>query len=119
MEQALGGSGLVCGDLLAADASLGLSGMVYHDRRGSVCIVPCVTPRQGLLDRAMIPRYAAFIVGSLLVLLPFHLPYYAIQRQWGFSTYLQECIYWAADPVLSYLSPPDLFNHAYLSLVQA
>jgi hypothetical protein len=30
---------------------------------------------RGLLDRAMIPRYAAFIVGSLLVLLPFHLPY--------------------------------------------
>jgi hypothetical protein len=27
---------------------------------------------RGLLDRAMIPYYAAFIVGSLLVLLPFH-----------------------------------------------
>jgi hypothetical protein len=74
---------------------------------------------RGLLDRAMIPRYAAFIVGSLIVLLPFHLPYYAIQQQWGFSTDLKECIYWAADPVLNYLSPPYLFNNAYLSLVQS
>jgi hypothetical protein len=74
---------------------------------------------RGLLDRAMIPHCATFIVGSLIVLLPFHLPYYAIQQQWGFSTYLQECIYWAADPVLNYLSPPYLFNHAYLSVVQS
>jgi hypothetical protein len=74
---------------------------------------------RGLLDRAMIPRYAAFIVGSLIVLLPFHLPYYAIRQQWGFSTPMQECIYWAADAVLNYLSPPYLFNDAYLALVQS
>ena len=71
---------------------------------------------RGLLNRTMIPRYAAFIVGSLIVLLPFHLPYYAIQQQWGFSTSLQDCIYWAADPLLNYLSPPYLFNGAYLAL---
>jgi hypothetical protein len=74
---------------------------------------------RGLLDGKMIPHYAAFIVGSLIVLLPFHLPYYAIQRQWGLSTLLQECIHWAADPVLNYLSPPYLFNHVYLALVQS
>jgi hypothetical protein len=74
---------------------------------------------RGLLNRAMIPRYAAFMVGSLIVLLPFYLPYYAIQQQWGFSTYLQECIYWSADLVLSYLSPPYMFNNVYLSLVQS
>lgn len=74
---------------------------------------------RGLLNRTMIPRYAAFIVGSLIVLLPFHLPYYAIQQQWGFSTSLQDCIYWAADPLLNYFSPPYLFNGAYLALVQS
>jgi hypothetical protein len=74
---------------------------------------------RGLLDRGMIPHYAALIVGSLIVLLPFHLPYYVIQQQWGFSTPLQECIYWAADPVLNYLSPPYLFNNTYLALVQS
>ena len=73
---------------------------------------------RGLLDRGMIPRYVAFTVGSLMVLLPFYLPYYVLQQQWGFSTSLQECIYWAADPVLSYFNPPYLFNTAYLALVQ-
>jgi hypothetical protein len=74
---------------------------------------------RGLLNRVMISRYAAFGVGSLIVLLPFHLPYFAIQREWGFSSILKECVYWAADPVLSYLSPPYLFNHAYLSLARS
>jgi hypothetical protein len=74
---------------------------------------------RGLLDRAMIPRYAAFLAGSMIVLLPFHLPYYAIQQQWGFSTVLQESIYWSADLVLSYLSPPYLFNTIYLSLTRS
>jgi hypothetical protein len=74
---------------------------------------------RGLLSRMMVLRYAVFIVASLIILIPFHLPYYVIQRQWGFSTSLQECIYWAADPLLNYLSPPYLFNNAYLSLVQS
>jgi hypothetical protein len=73
---------------------------------------------RGLLSRTMVPRYAAFLLGSLIILIPFHLPYYTIQQQWGFSTVLQECIYWAADPLLNYLSPPYLFNNAYLSLVE-
>ncbi len=74
---------------------------------------------RGLLNRAMVPRYVAFIVASLIVLLPLHLPYFAIQQQWGFSTLLQDCVYWAADPLLNYLSPPYLFNDAYLALVQS
>ena len=73
---------------------------------------------RGLLNRAMVTRYVAFIAGSLIVLLPFHLPYFAIQQQWGFPTPLQDCIYWSADPLLNYLSPPYLFNDAYLALVQ-
>jgi hypothetical protein len=74
---------------------------------------------KGLLSRMMVLRYAVFIVASLIILIPFHLPYYAIQQQWGFSTSLQECTYWAADPLLHYLSPPYLFNDAYLSSVES
>jgi hypothetical protein len=74
---------------------------------------------RGLLSRVMVTRYAAFLVGGLIVLLPFHLPYYVLQQQWDFSTSLQDCIYWAADPVLNYLSPPYLLNDAYLSFVES
>jgi hypothetical protein len=76
----------------------------------------CVDRR--LLSRMMVLRYAVFSVASLIVLIPFHLPYYVIQKNLGFSTSLQECIYWAADPLLNYLSPPYLFNNAYLALVE-
>jgi hypothetical protein len=65
----------------------------------------------------MVLRFAVFIVATLIVLIPFHLPYYMAQRQWGFSTSLQECIYWAADPLLNFFNPPYLFNKAYLGLV--
>jgi hypothetical protein len=74
---------------------------------------------RGLLTRAMLPRFVVFIVGSVIVLLPFHFPYYTIQRQWDFSTSLEECIHWAADPLLNYLSPPYLFNSVYLTLVES
>jgi hypothetical protein len=74
---------------------------------------------RGLLSRTMMWRYAALLVGSLIVLLPFHLPYYAIQQQWDFSTSLQECIHWAADPLLNYLSPPHFFNDVYASFIEA
>jgi hypothetical protein len=74
---------------------------------------------RALLSRRMVLRYAVFIIASLIILIPFHLPYYEIQQQWGFSTTLQECIYWSADPLLNYFSPPYLFNTAYLSLVES
>jgi hypothetical protein len=74
---------------------------------------------RGLLSRMMVLRYAVFSVASLIVLIPFHLPYYVIQQHWGFSTSLQECIYWSADPLLNYFYPPYLFNTAYLSLVES
>jgi hypothetical protein len=86
---------------------------------GAYVVYHVIRIDRGLLNRAMVPQYVAFMVGSLFVLLPFHLPYFAIQQQWGFSTSLQDCIYWAADPLLNYFSPPYLFNDAYLSFVQS
>jgi hypothetical protein len=73
---------------------------------------------RNLLSRTMVRRYAAFIAASLIILLPFHVPYYVLQQQWGFSTSLQECVDWSADLVLNYLGLPPLFNDFYLSLVQ-
>jgi hypothetical protein len=73
---------------------------------------------RGLLDRAMVTRYTAFIVSSLIILLPFYIPYYEIKQQWGFLILLQDCVYWSADLFLNYFSPPHLFNDFYLSLVR-
>jgi hypothetical protein len=66
----------------------------------------------------MVTRYMAFIVSSLIILLPFHVPYYKIKQHWGFLTLLQDRVYWSADLLLNYLSPPHLFNDVYLSIVR-
>jgi hypothetical protein len=73
---------------------------------------------RSLLCRALISRYLVFSIASILILLPFHIPYYMLKQQWGFSTSLVECIDWSADPVLNYLSPPHLLNDVYLSLAR-
>ncbi len=75
--------------------------------------------KRDLFSRTMILRYVTFIVLSALILLPFHLPYFSVRHQWGFTRYLQDYAFYAADPLLSYFSPPHLFNEAYLSLVRA
>jgi hypothetical protein len=73
---------------------------------------------RGLLSRTIVPGCVAFVITTLLVLLPFHVPYYTLQNQWGFSTTLQECIDWSADLVLNYLSPPHMLNNLYLALIR-
>jgi hypothetical protein len=78
-----------------------------------------VASDRGLIGRGMALRYAAFIIASLIVLIPFHMPYYVLQQQWGFSTSLQECVDWSADLLLNYLALPHVFNDLYLSLIQA
>jgi hypothetical protein len=74
---------------------------------------------RSLLSRTMVSRYALFIISSLLILLPFHMPYYIIQRQWQLLSLLQQCVIWSADPLLHYLSPPHLFNDVYLSFLRS
>jgi hypothetical protein len=73
---------------------------------------------RSLVSRAMVTRYTAFIVSSLVILLPFHVPYYKIKQHWEFLTLLQDRVYWSADILLHYFSPPHLFNDVYLSLVR-
>ena len=82
-----------------------LYSMIYIDR--------------SLLSRRMVSRYALFIISSLVILLPFHIPYYVIQQQWKLLSPLQESIYWSADPLVHYLSPPHLFNDVYLSFLRS
>jgi hypothetical protein len=74
---------------------------------------------RSLLCRTFLSRYLAFSTASILILLPFHIPYYTLKQQWGFSTSLVECIDWSADLVLNYLSPPHLLNDVYLSLARS
>lgn len=69
-----------------------------------------------LLSRRMISRYATFITLSLLILLPLHLPYYEVKRQWGLSRSLQECVFYSADILLSYFSVSFLMNDLYIAL---
>ena len=73
---------------------------------------------RGLVSRTMVSRYTAFIVSSLIILLPFYIPYYKIMQHWEFLTLLQDRVYWSADLLLNYLSPPHLFNDVYLSFVR-
>jgi hypothetical protein len=61
----------------------------------------------------MISRYAAFVASSLLVLLPLHLPYYQLKRQWDISSSLEQCIYYSSDLLLSYVTVPDFMNDLY------
>jgi hypothetical protein len=66
-----------------------------------------------LRSRWMLRRYAIFAAASLAVLLPFHLPYYAVQRQWGVTRSVEECVVYSADLALSYLSVPYWVNDVY------
>jgi hypothetical protein len=69
-----------------------------------------------LLSRWMLPRYVMFATASLVVLLPFHLPYFVVQQQWGVTRPVTECVVYSADLFLSYLSVPELMNDVYRSL---
>jgi len=71
---------------------------------------------RALLSRPMLLRYVAFAALSLVVLLPFHLPYFEVQRQWGVTRSVAECVFSSADLALSYLSVPYLMSDLYRSI---
>jgi hypothetical protein len=69
---------------------------------------------RGLLGRALATRAAAFAVATLVVLLPFHLPYLEVRRAWEASWTPGALAGFSAD-VQSYLSAPPLVNDLYVS----
>jgi hypothetical protein len=73
---------------------------------------------RALLSRSMILQYISFVIASLIIIVPFHIPYHTLQQQWGFSSSLQECIDLSVDPLMNYLSPSHLVNDIYLSLIR-
>jgi hypothetical protein len=69
-----------------------------------------------LVSRPMLIKWAVFGALSVLILLPIHLPYYTIKLQWGVVRTLQECTFFSADLLLSYLNVPVVMNDLYRSL---
>jgi hypothetical protein len=70
---------------------------------------------RGLLGRALVRPAAAFVIASLVVLLPFHLPYLEVRRAWEASWTPGALAGYSAD-VQSYLSAQPLVNDLYVSL---
>src|SRR6266850_253994 len=70
---------------------------------------------RGRPGRALVTRAAAFVVASLVVLLPFHLPYLEIHRAWEAAWTPGALAGFSAD-VQSYLSASPLVNDLYVSL---
>src|SRR5688572_22706520 len=70
---------------------------------------------RGLLGRAMATRVAAFVVASVVVLLPTHFPYLEVQRAWEAGWTTGAMVGYSAD-LQSYLSAPALVNDLYVSL---
>lgn len=70
---------------------------------------------RGLLGRALAMPAAAFVVASLVVLLPTHLPYLQVQRAWEAAWTPGAMAGYSAD-VQSYLAAPPLVNDLYVSL---
>jgi hypothetical protein len=68
-----------------------------------------------LLGRAMTTRVAAFLVASVVVLLPFHYAFLEVQRAWRVAWTPGAMVGYSAD-VQSYLSAPPLVNDVYVSL---
>jgi hypothetical protein len=70
---------------------------------------------RGILDRAMAKRAAAFVVASLAVLLPTHLPYLEVRRAWEAAWTPGALAGFSAD-VQSYLAAPPAMNDLYVAL---
>lgn len=70
-----------------------------------------------LLSSTMSWRYVFVLASSLLVLLPFHLPYFVVRSRWGPPWRLDEIVSYSADLVLSYLSVSPFANSVYHSLL--
>jgi hypothetical protein len=68
-----------------------------------------------LLGRAMARRAAAFVVASVVVLLPFHFAYLEVQRAWQAAWTPGAMAGYSAD-LQSYLSAPALVNDHYVAL---
>jgi hypothetical protein len=69
-----------------------------------------------LISRAMFSRYATFTILSILILLPIHLPYYQVKKEWRFIQSISQCISYSADLILSYIIGSGFMNDLYLSL---
>jgi hypothetical protein len=74
---------------------------------------------RSLLRHSIIAKSGTFAALSLLILLPFHLPYYEARQQWGFSRSISECVPFSADALLSYLAVSSSMNDIYLSLFRS
>jgi hypothetical protein len=70
---------------------------------------------RALLGRAMATRAAAFVVASVVALLPFHFAYLEVQRAWQAAWTPGAMAGYSAD-LQSYLSAPRLVNDLYVSL---
>ena len=68
-----------------------------------------------LVCGAVARKAMAFVAGSIVVLVPPHLPYLAARRDWGLVRTLDETMTYTPD-VLSYLSAPPFMNRLYLAL---
>ena len=68
---------------------------------------------RGLLRLSLCPKLLVFLGVSLVVLLPAHVPYLAVQRSWGYVRTLQETMFYTPD-VLSYVSAPPSVNDLHL-----
>lgn len=70
---------------------------------------------RALVGRAMAARAAAFAAASLVVLVPFHLPYFDVHRAWDASWTSGAMVGFSAD-LQSYLSAPPLVNDLYVAV---
>jgi hypothetical protein len=77
-----------------------------------------------LLRLPMLPKALTFLAGSLLILLPVHLPYLAVAREWGVSHIVDRQInadayvYLSAE-LLNYLSVPPFMAKIYHAAIRA
>jgi hypothetical protein len=70
-----------------------------------------------VLARSMLMKWVVLGLSSMVMIVPLHLPYYAVKRQWGFSRSLEECTFFSADLLLSYLKVLPNLNDIYSSVL--
>ncbi|MGH8070511.1 MAG: hypothetical protein ACRERE_35790 [Candidatus Entotheonellia bacterium] len=76
-----------------------------------------------LLRLPMLPKVLTFLGGSLLILLPVHLPYLTVAREWDISRILDAQIYteayvYLSAEVLNYLSVPPFMAKIYHAAIR-
>jgi hypothetical protein len=90
---------------------------VYLGYMISGVLILCVAYHALVVDRSLLrlpvlTRAAVFLVASLAVLVPVHLPYVEVHRSWQFTRSLSELTALSPD-FFSYLAPPQLMNDLY------